>query len=175
MPNLTTNAGDSYWFVTALDGPWQVFTSMTTSAGMYRDYVGIVNITTGIAKIYNGKKQGRGWTNPVMSAERAAEKRNLKERRRVSKAGHLGYNHQYARAEIISALTQAITTPGAACYETGEPGMAKRLEEINRVVGRALEIIREIDMSEAEDAGAMNAWAVLNIREEIEPQRGAGQ
>lgn len=175
MPSLVTNAGDSYWFVTALDGPWQVFTSMVTSAGMYKDCVGMVNIATGIAKIYNGKKQGGGWTNPFMSAERAAEKRNLKERRRASKAGHLGYNHQYARAEIIEALTQATTMPGAACYEAGASGMARRLEEINKVVGKALEIIREIDMAEAEDAGVMNTWAVLNIREEIEPQRGAGQ
>ena len=177
MPKLINRKGDSCHFVTALDGPWQVYTSKISAVGMLRQQVGIVNIRTGVTRAFEGNRnQGSRRANPFASAKKEAEKRNLAERRRVTRDGHLGYNHQYIRADIIRALIDITTMPGAACYEGGVPGLVRRIEEINKISGELLQTLRETDMFEASEYGIMNEWAVLNggdidLRESQQAQR----
>lgn len=161
MPKLINRLGEEYWFITALDGPWQVYSSWTDRIGALHQNWGIVNIKDGKKKNFGYSRPGSK-ANPFESARKEAEKRNAAERLRVSRQGFVGYNHQYIRQDIIRTLLDVTTMPGAPCYDLGVPGLVRRIDAINDAVGKLLRTLRDTDLFEGNDLGVPNEWFVMS-------------
>ena len=161
MPALIRKNGDSFWFITHNDGPWQVYSSYTTAEGHYASEWGIVNICDGkhrkVGKV--SKPGSRSKVNNHDKAQALAKELNAKYRVEQSKYS-IGYNTQDLREEIIFALNFCTTYPGAACYNGGVPELVRRLEAINKTVGEVLAKLHSKDEIEYKYGGVMNAWAL---------------
>jgi hypothetical protein len=161
MPNLKVKNGTEYWFISTLDGPWQIYSSVTSPLGKATSQWGIVNIVTGHHRKVNQASTKRA--NPYAKAEKLAEEFNSRARDEATRAGVLGYNRQYLREDIRRALLDCITMPGAHCYQGGVPAMVRRLEEINRVANNMLGSLDDNDMYEWLTHNVASHRSVLEI------------
>lgn len=175
MPALIRKNGDSYWFITNNDGPWQVYSSVTEANGHYSSEWGIVNIATGAHKRIGGvsKPGSRSKVNNYDKACAKAAALNAEERREaIKKAGAynaLGYNRQGVRENIIDTLNFCTTYPGATCYNEGMPGLVRRIEAINKQIDELVRELHKIDEQDYLYCGIISAWSLqLNKGEDID-------
>ena len=170
MPKLIRKNGDEYWFITSHDGPWQVYSSVTTAMGHHTSEWGVVNIVDGshrrVGKV--SKPGSRSKVNNYDKAIKLADELNEKARADSSKIT-LGYNKQDLREDIIGTLNFCVTYPGAHCYNGGVPELVRRLEAINEEVGKTLAKLRDKDDIDYRYSNVMSAWALqLNKGEDID-------
>lgn len=159
MPRLIRKNGDSFWFITTLDGPWQVYSSATYSTGVTTSAWGVVNILDGKHRQV-GKSSPRSKINYYDKACEKARELNAQYRIRTM-VDTAGYNRQDLREDIISTLNFCTTYPGAHCYEGGVPALVRRLEAINDEIGKTLAKLHDKDEKDWDYSGIVSAWALL--------------
>ena len=161
MPTVSTKNGDSFWFISYLDGPWQVYSSRTSSnpSAGWSEW-GIVNVLTGQHRRAGARNAtGPTRTNNYEKANKSARSLNEIERKEVAMRGEIGYNSQAARAAIREAIEECVTQRGATCYQGGIADLERRLEAINGFVENLKSMLNHIDAIEAE-LGVMNSFTM---------------
>lgn len=168
MPMLTNKKGESAWFITSFDGPWQVFSSRKDHDDAPSQSIwGTVNILTG--KMFNvGTSAPGSKKNYYDKACEKARELNIKERERhFQQQCSMGYNRQDIRESITSTLNFCITEPGAFCYEGGVPALVRRLEAINEEIKMTLALMRSKDALDWANQGIFSNMA-MSVNESID-------
>ena len=167
MPSYNHKNGSKYWWITELDGPWQVYSSKETAFGVIVSGFGIINIQNGQHKAMPKQIQSRRARNRFDMAMEQAKGRNIQYRRDVCMLESQGYNRQDARHAIIAGLSDIITSENATCIAKDDGVYAKRrLLEINKIAKSLMSLLHRIDMYEAEQLGIFSAISVRNSHRE---------
>lgn len=162
MPSVKSKT-EQFWYITTLDGPWQVYSSRKRKGTSESEW-GVVHVASGKHRKTSQTSTKRS-KSPFEKAKDLAESLNAKERERVTRAGATGYNRQYLREDIRRALLDCATWPGAVCYERGVPGLVRRLQEINRVVGTLMQSLNDNDMYEFHTLDVYSSRAVSTLQQ----------
>lgn len=164
MPKLIDANGNEFWFITELDGPWQVTSNWTGDGCATKSEWGIVDVTTGkyrkVGPVATSTRHSR--VNYFDRAKDLAARMNEAHRKDVSEKT-LGYNTNELRDLISYAVSAGITEDGAACYNMGVPGLCRRLEEINRMLKTLRDRLDTVDRHDYWVHQSISKYAIRNI------------
>ena len=167
MPSYNHKNGSKYGWITELDGPWQVYSSMQTNLGVIISCFGIINIQNGQHKAMPKQIQSRRARNRFDMAMEQATERNVKYRNAIYEQVPQGYNSQRMRRLIINALSEMITSENAHCIsQNSELAMKRRIEDINRIARSTIEALHRADILDSEKYGVFSAISVRDSHKE---------
>lgn len=169
MPKLIDKQGNEFWFITDLDGPWQVTSSWITRPGNPEgeghtvSEWGIVDVESGkYRKVGRIGMPKRGRVNFFDRAKTLAKELNAAHRMDMAHKTR-GYDRTELRDTIRFVVESCITDAGSACYNMGVPGLCRRIEEINKQARRMLEKLDTADRSDFFIAGVVTRYAVRKL------------